>query len=801
MLLDARLGSARAGVHRHGLQRTPGRTRGLGGSPIDRGEKVTGAAFCARCLSNGGLPMNTGPLARRLAGRAGCVRGAPAGASASRQAGGTLGLMTGVFGGRRLGLARPPLWLGLVCAALVVAVATAAIYPLKLVAPPAALSVMYLPAVLVISAYWGLALGLLTSLASAGALNFFHIPPVGRFTIADSRNWVALGAFILVAAVVSTIAEMARSRAVEAERRRGEADLAASLARELLRGANTRTALGATARSMSDALQIPAAAIELGAVQEKGRLALPLRGGEGEQIATLLVSGNLPAETVKRLRIQVVPALEALVAIALRRDAVQAEAVETEALRRSDDLKTALLRSVSHDLRTPVTAIVTAGHALAARSLTAEERRELSAAVIEEGGRLAALIDKLLDLSRLQAGRVESQPGLISIEEVLLAATEALPVRATNLRLSLDPDIPPVRADAVQLRQTFSNLLENAWRYSNGLPVSVLARSSGTRVIVRIVDQGPGIPRTEQERIFEPFYRGARAGERGMERVRPGAGDRQGVRRGQRRDHLGGLASRSGNELRGRVAHLPAQRGDRRVSVPKPGTNVRESRRPRVLVCDDETQILRALRVILRDAEFEALPASTGEEALDVAAVQRPDAAIVDLVLPDLDGVEVSRRLREWSEMPIIVLSAVGEEDAKVRALAAGADDYVTKPFGPRELIARLHAVLRRVSDAPEEAVIRADGLELDLAARVVRRDGSDVHLTPTEFDLLRVLARNRGRLITHRELLRKVWGAGYTEDTQVLRAHVANLRRKIEPADGPRYITTDPGVGYRFSA
>jgi two-component system, OmpR family, KDP operon response regulator KdpE len=221
---------------------------------------------------------------------------------------------------------------------------------------------------------------------------------------------------------------------------------------------------------------------------------------------------------------------------------------------------------------------------------------------------------------------------------------------------------------------------------------------------------------------------------------------------------------------------------------------------PQVLVCDDEAQILRALRVILRDAGFEALPASDGEEALDVAAVRHPDAAIIDLVLPDLDGVEVCRRLREWSRMPIIVLSAVGEEDAKVRALAAGADDYVTKPFGPRELVARLHAVLRRLGEEPDEAVIGTDGLELDLAARVVRRDGSEVHLTPKEFELLRVLARNRGRLITHRELLQTVWGPGYAEDTQVLRAHVANLRRKIEPADGPRYIKTDPGVGYRFA-
>jgi len=225
------------------------------------------------------------------------------------------------------------------------------------------------------------------------------------------------------------------------------------------------------------------------------------------------------------------------------------------------------------------------------------------------------------------------------------------------------------------------------------------------------------------------------------------------------------------------------------------------SEKPVVLVCDDESQILRALRVILRDAGYEALPADNGEQALDLAAVHNPDAAILDLVLPDMDGVEICRRLREWSKMPIIVLSAVGEEDVKVRALAVGADDYVTKPFSPRELIARLQAVLRRSGSEPEDAVIRADGLEVDLAARVVRRDGAEVHLTPTEFDLLRVLATNRGRLVTYRELLTSVWGHGYSDDTQVLRGHVANLRRKIEPADGPHYVKTDPRVGYRFAA
>jgi two-component system KDP operon response regulator KdpE len=225
------------------------------------------------------------------------------------------------------------------------------------------------------------------------------------------------------------------------------------------------------------------------------------------------------------------------------------------------------------------------------------------------------------------------------------------------------------------------------------------------------------------------------------------------------------------------------------------------SDRPRVLVVDDETQILRALRVVLRDAGYEAVPAGTGEESLDLAAVRRPDAAIVDLVLPDIDGVEVTTKLREWSGVPIIVLSAVEDEDAKVRALAAGADDYVTKPFGPRELIARLEAALRRAAPDAEEPVITAEGLEIDLAARTVRRDGEEIHLTPTEFDLLRTLARNRGRLMTHRDLLLAVWGPSYGEDTQVLRAHVANLRRKIEPAGGPRYIRTDPRVGYRFAA
>jgi two-component system sensor histidine kinase KdpD len=405
------------------------------------------------------------------------------------------------------------MWLGVALAAVAVAVATAAIYPLKSLAPAVSLSVVYLPAVLVISAYWGLALGLGTSLASAAAFNFFHIPPVGRFTIADARNWVALAAFTVVAATVSTVAELARSRAIEAERRRQEADLAAGLARELLAGAQTGEVLGAAARRVAEAMSLPSAAIELGAAAgDARRLALPLSGPDGKRIATLLVPRDLPAETRDRLEAHVVGSLGALVAIAVRRDAVQAEEVETAALRRSDDVKTALLRAVSHDLRTPLTAILAAGHALGTESLSVEDRTELSAAVVEEAGRLAALVDKLLDLSKLQAGRAAPRTDWVSLEELVLAAREALGDGARDVRLTIGRDVPDVRADAAQLERAFANLLENARRYSRGEPVVVHIRRSGARVLVRVVDRGPGMEPSERRRIFEPFYRGAEAG-------------------------------------------------------------------------------------------------------------------------------------------------------------------------------------------------------------------------------------------------------------------------------------------------
>jgi two-component system, OmpR family, KDP operon response regulator KdpE len=219
----------------------------------------------------------------------------------------------------------------------------------------------------------------------------------------------------------------------------------------------------------------------------------------------------------------------------------------------------------------------------------------------------------------------------------------------------------------------------------------------------------------------------------------------------------------------------------------------------RVLVVDDEPQIIRGLRVILTNAGYRVEEATTKKEALDAVSVRPPDAIVLDLVLPDGDGIEVCTEIRRWSQVPIVVLSAVGDERQKVRALDAGADDYVTKPFDSEELLARMRAVLRRRSD-DGDAAVRLGDLEIDLADRSVRRNGEVLHLTPIEFDLLSKLAEHPGRLVTHRQLLQEVWGPGYEDETHYLRVHFAHVRAKIEPdPSNPRYVITEPGIGYRL--
>ncbi|HEV2923170.1 MAG TPA: DUF4118 domain-containing protein [Solirubrobacteraceae bacterium] len=420
---------------------------------------------------------------------------------------------------------------GVVVAVGAVALCTLIVYPLKHIAPVVSLSVVYIPAVLVASITWGVWFGVATGVLSAAAFNFFHLPPVGGFTVRDSSNWVALAVFLVVAAIASSVAEVARARTLDAQERRREADLAAEMARLLLRGNSLAVALPTAAARLAQTLELHSAAIEMDAVEGDERtIAFPLREGS-RRLGTLLVGADSSEASLRRLQERVVPALESLLSAALERDTLLGGVVETAALRRADAVKTALLRAVSHDLRSPLTAISAAGEAVGSASISPREREEMAAVIQEESRRLSRLVDNLLDLSRLEAGAAEPRVQWTSIEELLRAAIDELAAPPEEFALSIDRDLPLVRLDAVQMERAFVNVLENARRHSGGHPVSVRARAvlslagatrtgrgtdgelpdgqrtRGDRVIVRIVDRGPGIPPAQLERVFEPFYR------------------------------------------------------------------------------------------------------------------------------------------------------------------------------------------------------------------------------------------------------------------------------------------------------
>lgn len=324
-----------------------------------------------------------------------------------------------------LGAETPAWWWGVLATVGAVALASLLVYPLKSVAPAVSLSVVYFPGVLFISTIWGWRIGLFAAVASALAFNWFHIPPTGRFDIAADRDAVALVTFVIVAIAGSAVAEIARGRAAEAERRREETEVVLGELREL----------------------------------------------------------------------------------AAERDRIEAEAIEAGALRRSDELKTALLRSVSHDLRTPLTSVIAAGTALDSPTLTEQERHELSEAVVQEGQRLSRLVENLLDVSRLESDSAPPRQEPVDLAGVLEAARESIGGDGVEVRLGIDAEIPAVVADPVQLERAFANLFENGVRHGGGRPVLVRSRETGGRLVVRVVDQGPGIPEQERGRIFEPFYR------------------------------------------------------------------------------------------------------------------------------------------------------------------------------------------------------------------------------------------------------------------------------------------------------
>ncbi len=395
---------------------------------------------------------------------------------------------------------------GALAAVASVALVTALIFGLRELVPVVSTGVVYMLAVLFVSIFWGLWFGLLSALLSAVAFNFFHIPPTGYFTIADEENWVALGVFLVAAAVISGVAGAARARADEAETRRAEADLTAEMARLLLGGAELEASLRTAGQRIASAFGLSSVGVELAwADSDERRRALPLIV-DGSRVGTVLVPRDAEPAVLEALQDRVVPALETLVVAARQRDELETQVIETKALRRSNVVKTAVLRSVSHDLRSPLTAITTAAGGLTSDTLSAESREELTSVIALESARLSRLVDNLLDLSRLQAGGVESHADWISLEEILRASIDTVLPPPGGFDVQIEAGLPLVQADAGQLERAFANVLENAGRYAAGDPVTVRARNSGGQLMLRIGDRGPGIAREELERIFEPFH-------------------------------------------------------------------------------------------------------------------------------------------------------------------------------------------------------------------------------------------------------------------------------------------------------
>ena len=405
--------------------------------------------------------------------------------------------------------ARPRTATGVLAAIAAVALTTALIYPLREVVPAVSTGVTYLIAVLLISTIWGFRLGLLTAVLSALCFNWFHIPPTGRLSIADGENWVALAVFFVAAAIASSLAELARARAADADQRRREASLSAEMARLLLADVVSDRALSDVAARLAEAMGLPWARVELGVHPPRPEAVAMALGERDQRVATLLVPVGIDRERREQIEQRIAPALATLLAAAVERQRLGAEAVEAQALRRSDELKTALLRSVSHDLRTPLTSIAAAGEALGSPAITAAERDELAGVVSTESARLSRLVDQLLDLSRLESGAAVPRREWSSLEEITRAAADQ--VSGGRLELGFEPGLPLVNADGAQLERALVNVLENAVGHAGREPVSVHARSVGSRLVLRVVDHGEGVRRADLERIFEPFYRGRSA--------------------------------------------------------------------------------------------------------------------------------------------------------------------------------------------------------------------------------------------------------------------------------------------------
>ncbi len=388
----------------------------------------------------------------------------------------------------------------LLASAAAVALVTGAIFVLDSFAPVLSLGVLYVFAVLAVAVLFGLAYAIPVSVASMLAFNWFFLPPTHTFTLQDSENWVALAVYLFTAVVVSVLAARARRRAQESA-------LLAEIAASLLEREQVRSELDRIAEEAARALQVESARIELGAGRREGDDSYPLEAGD-RRVGTIYLERPRAGSAASRRHL--LPALASLLGIAIDRERLAREALEAEALRRSDAMKTAVLRAVSHDLRTPLMAILTSAGALAREDLELgrEDRSQLSGTILAEAERLNRLVGNLLDLSRLQAGAAQPAPDVWTVDDLVVQALDELGDAGRRVEVALPDESPAVRVDAHQIQSVLVNLMENALKYSSDT-VGMHVTTTPSEVLIRVVDRGEGVPPRDLERIFEPFQRGS----------------------------------------------------------------------------------------------------------------------------------------------------------------------------------------------------------------------------------------------------------------------------------------------------
>ena len=476
--------------------------------------------------------------------------------------------------------------------------------------------------------------------------------------------------------------------------------------------------------------------------------------------------------------------------------------------RRVEEVRRDFVANVSHELKTPVGALALLAETVEDAADDPEAVRRFAGRMRQEASRLTKLAQDLITLSRIQAAEPIPDPIPVDVALVVAEALDRCRMKASAHGIELAADGDPglvVMGDEDLLVNALRNLLENAVAYSPEKTRVVVTthRVADDAAEISVTDQGIGIPARDLERIFERFYRVDPARSRADRRDRAGPGHRQARdRRARRQGH--------GREQGRRRVHVHPAAADCESptrcgrELPATSTIICQGGREvtRVLVVEDEESFSDALSYMLRKEGFEVAVCPTGPDALETFDRDGADLVLLDLMLPGLPGSEVCRTLRERSTVPVIMLTAKDSEIDKVVGLELGADDYVTKPFSSRELVARMRAVLRRRGE-PEDAAIstlESGPVRMDVDRHVVTVRGDQIQLPLKEFELLEVLLRNTGRVLTRMQLIDRVWGADYVGDTKTLDVHIKRLRAKVEVDPGnPRHIITVRGLGYKF--